>query len=494
MTQLKHSRSAVLPPELSWLIEKNADGILVIDHDGVVRFANSAAEKILGRSRDALVDTPVGIPIVLGQPSEITILRPGLGAIEVEIRVAETSWGGAPALLVSTRDVTARRTVEQELRQTQTLEAIGQLTAAVAHDFNNILTSIMGNLELALSSAADEHLARQLNNAVRASERATQLIDQLLAFARKQDLHIQPTDLNELVGAVEEIFARILPPALQVSRSLDDSLWMAAADPSRIEASLLNLMINARDAMPNGGALAIATRNVGTDDADRPADLPPGRFVALSVSDSGTGMSDRVKAKAFEPFFTTKEVGKGAGLGLSTVYRVLRQLGGLVTIDSALGEGTRVTLYLPRAEEFATPEAARRILVVDDDNGVREVMRLALESQGYAIVDVENGYLALDLLRSGENFGMLITDMAMPGLRGSELVAETRRLQPDLPILIITGYDPGEIGADQPLLRKPFRAAELVARIADCLGQPPPPASAMRHLASQRVGVATDSY
>ena len=489
-------------PEFRWLVERNADGILVVDGDGLVRFANPAAEQIFGRSRSALIGAPIGIPITAGDAAEITILRPGQPSIEAEIRVVETSWEGAPALLASVRDVTERHAYEQQLRQTQKLEAIGQLTAGVAHDFNNILTSIMGNLEIASRLTEDARMARLLGSAVRSSERAAQLIVHLLAFARKQDLAVQPVDLNPLVGIVEEIFGRTLPAEIELKRRLASDLWRAAADPTQVEVALLNLMINARDAMPNGGRLEIMTRNVPADAPDRPSGLATGNFVALSVVDTGTGMSDAVKARAFEPFFTTKEIGKGSGLGLSTIYGLMRQLGGMVTIDTALGRGTAITLYMPRDEQVEnaaqTPllqpissSSVRRILVVDDDAAVREVVRAALESQGYAIVEAEHGHMAAELLKRGEAVSMMVTDLAMPGMRGTELANEARRLRPDMPVLFMTGFEPpGDMDGGEALLRKPFRTSDLVTRIADCLGQPRPSEQMVRQLRSQHVGLA----
>jgi signal transduction histidine kinase/CheY-like chemotaxis protein len=392
--------------------------------------------------------------------------------------------------------IRAREQAESQLLQSQKLEAIGQLTGGVAHDFNNLLTSVLGNLDLAENRVGDEAVRLLLRNAVRSAERGAELTAQLLAFARKQDLRPRPVDLNELVTGAEHILNRTLDPAVRIVRSLDPDLWPAVADPTQLELVVLNLAINARDAMRDGGGiLSIGTRNVPADaPGARPDDLAAGvDFVALAVGDTGTGMTEEVRAKCLEPFFTTKPVGSGSGLGLSMVYGVAKQLGGTIQIDSTWQRGTVVTVYLPRAEHDAPAvrqadpaplDAAAhvgslrnsgRILLVDDEADVREVAGTMLREHGYEVIEAEDGGAALAVLDRDVPVDLLVTDFAMPGLRGSALAVEAERRRPGLPILIITGYggdlampDSG-FGPRCPILRKPFKPADLVVKVRQCL-------------------------
>ena len=399
--------------------------------------------------------------------------------------------------------IRAREQAESQLLQSQKLEAIGQLTGGVAHDFNNLLTSVLGNLDLAENRVGDEAVRLLLRNAVRSAERGAELTAQLLAFARKQDLRPRPVDLNELVTGAEHILNRTLDPAVRIVRSLDPDLWPAVADPTQLELVVLNLAINARDAMRDGGGiLSIGTRNVPADaPGARPDDLAAGvDFVALAVGDTGTGMTEEIRAKCLEPFFTTKPVGSGSGLGLSMVYGVAKQLGGTIQIDSTWQRGTVVTVYLPRAEHDAPAvrqadpaplDAAAahagslrnsgRILLVDDEADVREVAGTMLREHGYEVIEAEDGGAALAVLDREGPVDLLVTDFAMPGLRGSALAVEAERRRPGLPVLIITGYGgdlamPGSgPGPRCPILRKPFKPADLVVKVRQCLDAAEPP-------------------
>ncbi|HLZ65904.1 MAG TPA: response regulator, partial [Aliidongia sp.] len=394
----------------------------------------------------------------------------------LETRVSERTAELAEANRLLSSEIVERREAEAKLEQVQRIEAIGQLTSGVAHDFNNLLTAILGNLELAQMRLGNHPSARSLETAARAAERGATLVSQLLAFARKQRLEPKPVDINRLVDGLSDLLARTIGPTITVNRGLLVDLWPALVDPSQIELVLLNLSINARDAMLAGGSLSIETRNLahrGGGDAD----LKPGDYVVLSVSDTGCGMSDDVRARAFEPFFTTKEVGKGSGLGLSMVYGVARQSGGGVEIDSVLGIGTTIRVYLPRAEAYpesmvvepAAPDqnelAGVRLLLVDDDPAVREVTGLMLRELGCVVTEAGSGSEALLFLEQGLEIDIVAADVAMPGMNGPELVRQIRKRLPTIAVLLITGYADPSLAEDAEgalvTLRKPFRQADL---------------------------------
>jgi signal transduction histidine kinase len=390
------------------------------------------------------------------------------------------------------QEMDERTRIEAQLVQAQKMEAVGQLTGGTAHDFNNLLTSVLGSLELALLRITDDSVRKLILNAMRSADRGARLTAQLLAFSRQQDLRVRSLDLNQLIAEAEDLLARAIDPRIRIVRVCEPQIWPAIGDPTQLELALLNLTINARDAMPVGGLLRIETRNVPPDAPGRPADLAElGECVALAVSDNGTGMSEDVRARVFEPFFTTKDVGRGSGLGLSMVYGVAKQLGGTVTVDSAPGLGTCVTIYLPRATESqvaamprrtdsgpAGPSATdsgagrgRRVLLVDDDVDVREVTAETLRGLGYDVVETDGARAALAEIDRGVAIDLLMTDLAMPQMRGSDLALEARQRRPGLPVLVITGYGESvDAGAGMMILRKPFRGAQLAAKIAECLG------------------------
>jgi signal transduction histidine kinase len=310
---------------------------------------------------------------------------------------------GRPIRLAGTvRDVTERRQVEESLRQTQKLEVIGQLTGGVAHDFNNLLTAVLGNIELASLRTQDKNVLSILKSAGNAAERGAKLTGQLLAFARKQHLAPRVVSLNELVSGMGDLLLQTIGASIRVETVLEKDLWPVMIDPTQLELVILNMAINSRDAMPNGGRLTVATRNMGISDRHRPAGLVPREYVAISVSDTGSGMTQEVTAKAFEPFFTTKPVGQGTGLGLSQVLGFAQQSDGEVRLDSRLGVGTTVTIFLPRSRDTLprvvdeggpvphTGKAAT-ILVVDDDTAVRELTVNALEALGYRVIEANSG-------------------------------------------------------------------------------------------------------
>jgi PAS domain S-box-containing protein len=400
---------------------------------------------------------------------------------ELEQLVVERTRNLADANDRLTTEIAERERTEAALLQAQKLEAVGQLTSGVAHDFNNLLTGVLGNLELLERRLKSEDSLRRLRGARLAAERGARLTHQLLAFSRKQRLAPTPLDLNRLVSEASDMLFRTIGATVRIETVLTDGLWPALVDPTQIELVLLNLAINARDAMPEGGRLTIRTANVSRGDA--PHDLAPGDYVLISVSDTGEGMSEEVLRRAIEPFFTTKGPGKGSGLGLSMVHGVATQSGGGLIIDSRLGRGTAVNVYLPRARRVSAAAREREarsiavheratIIVVDDDPDVREVAVSSLESLGYHMLAAENGPAALDLLARSGPVDLLIVDMAMPGMNGVELIRRARERYGDLRAMLVTGY--ADIAAFAPadgdlVLQKPYRLDWLAENVAEAL-------------------------
>jgi len=406
-------------------------------------------------------------------------------AARLEALVAERTRDLEEANRRLRTEIGQREQVEATLRQAQKIEAIGQLTGGIAHDFNNLLTAVLGNLELAILQVTNETARRLLSTAERAARRGAELTRQLLAFARKQHLKIEVVDLNTLVSNMGDLLFRSMGGTVRIETVLQKDLWPAMVDASQIELVILNLAVNGRDAMPEGGRLTIATANMDAHDTTRPTELSAADYVAVSVSDTGTGIAPELLSKVFDPFFTTKDIGKGTGLGLSQVYGVARQSGGTVRIDTQLGRGTKVTVYLPRGVGATTapPEKAisvvqanrrhQTILVVDDDADVRTVTVSSLESLGYAVSVAESGRAALELLERGARFDLMLIDYAMPDLNGVATLRRVRAKRASLPVVIMTGYAATaaieEAVGRAGILQKPFKLEELAAKIDGAL-------------------------
>jgi signal transduction histidine kinase/CheY-like chemotaxis protein len=394
---------------------------------------------------------------------------------------------GGTLVLLMLRDMAERRRAEETLRQSQKMEAVGQLTGGIAHDFNNLLTAVIGNLDLIRNRVKDnERLSRLADNALEASRRGAKLASQLLAFSRSQRMAVTPVDLQQLFSGISGLLAQSVGPAIQVRMELDPDARRVMSDSNQLELALLNLAVNARDAMPAGGKLIISARRANVVDRH----LPKGDYVQLSVTDTGVGMTEEVRARAIDPFFTTKPVGQGTGLGLSQVYAVARESGGSLHIDSEIHQGTTVCLVLPLAPPdavvpTATPAAPELVeaepepsgnsavvLVVDDDRLVRRFMSESLRSLGYEVRDTDNGVDAL-LLLDARRVDLLLADFAMPGMNGAELAKAAQIKQPGLPVLIVSGYaDSAAVEAalgTARQLRKPFDMAELGAAVAELL-------------------------
>ena len=387
----------------------------------------------------------------------------------------------------------ALEAAEAALRQSQKMEALGQLTGGLAHDFNNLLTGITGSLELLQIRVAEgriRDLDRYLIAAQGAAKRAAALTHRLLAFARRQTLDPKPTDINRLIADMEEMIRRTIGPHIVLEVDSASALWSAMIDAQQLENALLNLCINARDAMPEGGRVTIATANRLFDEADaRVIDLPAGAYLVLSVSDTGTGMSDEVVKRAFDPFFTTKPLGAGTGLGLSMVYGFARQSGGQVRIDSEVGRGTTMSLFLPRHAGNAEPvfEAAwsppatgndldETVLIVDDEPTVRLLIAEVLDDMGYQSIEAHDGSSGLKVLQSGMRIDLLITDVGLPGgLNGRQVADAARLLHPGLKVLFITGYaEHAVVGGEglepgMAVLTKPFSLDTLSKQVGTML-------------------------
>ena len=408
--------------------------------------------------------------------------------IDIENRAFAIQWGDRLAVCSMLTDVTRQRKTEAQLRQSQRLEAVGQMTGGIAHDFNNLLTIIIGNTEL-IEEAGDPHLRGLAEMARTAAERGAELTGRLLAFSRQQPLDPKAIDINLLISRMGGLIRRAIGGQLEIKTVLPASLWNVFVDPSQLENALLNLAINARDAMPDGGRLTIETGNIRMDDAavaDR-GGLAPGDYLLVTVSDTGTGMDKDTLARAFEPFFTTKEVGKGSGLGLSMVYGFVAQSRGHVRIHSEPGRGTTVRIYLPRAadgvapakpeiRDGSLPRGSGKILLVEDDAMVREMVVVQLRALGYRVVSAVSGSQALEVLRREGGFDLLFTDVVMPGgLNGRQLADEARKLIPGLRVIFSSGYADGAVdhhGRLDPgvhLLNKPYRRKDLAMKVREAL-------------------------
>jgi PAS domain S-box-containing protein len=388
-------------------------------------------------------------------------------------------------------EIAEREKAEAALRQSQKMDAVGQLTGGVAHDFNNLLTVVTGNLDmLERWTGADGAARHHVEAAQRAAWQGARLAQQLLAFARRQDLRPEIVHLGHAMTEYESLLRRAVGEAIEVTIACDPDLWLCRVDPAQFENSILNLIFNARDAMPAGGRLAISLQNAILGGSDAPPSAAPGDYVLLSVADSGVGIPPERLDRVFEPFYTTKEVGRGTGLGLSQVYGFVEQSGGHVRIDSAVGAGTTVMIYLPKAEGMAlgrkTPDrpgeelakGCETVLLVEDDQGVLEIVTAWMEELGYRVLTAQNGREALSVLKRGEPIDLLFTDLVMPhGISGGELARRARQIRPELKILLGSGYSArislDAAAASLPILGKPYRQVELAAKLRAVLAGVP---------------------
>jgi PAS domain S-box-containing protein len=490
------------------LVELSPDGILV-HRDGVIQFANAAAVRILGAHtpRD-LVHRPILdiVPPELHEATAARVTRIHAGqeptrlveqnlrrldgtSMHVETVAMRFQSEGRPTVLSIIRDVTSRKRLEDQLRQSQKMEAVGQLAGGVAHDFNNLLTVIITYAELLLADRnEDKELSHDLHEILGAAERAAGLTRQLLAFSRRQLLQPKIVDLSQLTRDLQKMLGRLLPENIELVTNLATPLGCVSADAGQIEQVILNLVVNARDAMPDGGRIVIETADVELD-GDSPL-LPPasngGAFVVLSVTDTGHGMDEETRLKIFDPFFTTKEPGKGTGLGLSTVYGIVKQSGGSINTYSEPGIGTAFRIYLPRVFEQPPVQAPRgnpleisgseTILLVEDDVRVRAAAERVLRGRGYTVITATDGADALEVAsRHAGDIDLVITDLVMPAMGGRELAQKLAAVRPNAKVLFMSGYtedaasrsslmDPGAV-----FLSKPFTPDTLSTKVRETL-------------------------
>jgi signal transduction histidine kinase len=487
---------------ITMIFESTTDSVLIIDRDWRVSYLNGAARLRLAQDRNILGMTlteafPAAADLeVFKQIREATLeQRPTFAEIlcpRTNLWYAINAFPSSQGLAVFLRDITehkhaleARRLMEEQLHQSQKMESVGQLTGGVAHDFNNLLTVISSNLELIESAADSDEVRRGAAAARRAADRGAKLTAQLLAFSRRQALKPKLINANQLIIEFEGLIRQAVGDGCEVRLRMDEELWRCHVDPSLLETALLNLALNARDAMADSGILQIETQNIAEVD-ESVTGCPPGSYVRLSVTDNGSGMSPEVRDRVFEPFFTTKEVGKGTGLGLSMVYGFVRQSGGHIAIESAPGAGTTVALYLPASAREVDaaqstiapqtlPTGSERVLVVDDNEDLLNVTSAMLSTFGYQVSCAHNGTEALRTLQSDQPFELLFSDIVMPnGMNGIELAREAKRLRKDIKILLTSGYAEGVLERNKAvgefsIIDKPFSLADLAQRIRSTL-------------------------
>jgi PAS domain S-box-containing protein len=490
------------------------DAMLVVDEVGDIVLASERVEPLFGYAPAEIIGRPfeilvpgrlrtgdaahvrdlMRVPRVRDSSLEQYVLRKDGTEVLTEMSVSPHQTPAGLVVIVAIRDITLRKRMEAALQQSQKMEAVGQLTSGVAHDFNNILGGIIGNLDLLSELIADDpKAARYAEQSLAAALSGAALVKRMLAFSRRQPLRLEPLDLRETIASVTPLIRRTVSEQISIVDNLADGLWLAMADPSQIENAVLNLAINARDAMPEGGVLSIECRNMTVEEDVAPAygqDFRAGDYVVVSVTDTGHGMTPDVAARAFDPFFTTKEHGVGTGLGLSMVLGTMSQSGGTARIYSELGHGTTVRLYLPRTTDAQKPETGRgidtnapsrgdeRVLVVEDDERIRSVSCAMLTDLGYCVESVESADEALARITGGDRFDLVFSDVVMPGAHtGLTLARELRALDPSLKIVLTSGYtsptkfqeEIGQLGIE--LISKPFRKVELAALIRRVLDE-----------------------
>jgi PAS domain S-box-containing protein len=494
------------------LLEAAPDAMVVVNQIGEIVLLNAQAEKKFGYRRDELLGQEVtniipegfaerlvtdstrtaaeALAQHIGTGIELMGRRRDGTEFPIELMLSPLESAGEILITAAIRDISVRKAAEkhlaqteEKLRQAQRMEAVGQLTGGIAHDFNNLLSVILGNVQLAKETPGlDTEMLSLLEDAQRAAQRGSELTRRLLAFSRRQTLLPERIDINGLVAEVVKLLQRTLGEAITIATKRESKPLFAVVDPGQLENALLNLGFNARDAMPDGGALSVAASRVvlTKDNIESDEEFVPGPYVTIVVSDNGTGMTAGVRARAIEPFFTTKNVGKGSGLGLSMVYGFVRQSGGHLTIHSEIGVGTTIRLYFPvpvddRSIEIPTlvhgPEITGRnqgVLVVEDNEGVRKVLVAMLKKMGFSVVHVPDGHAALKELDQDRNFDLMITDIVMPnGMSGIELANNVREKRARLPVVFISGYSEDSdalaeiVRAGGTFLGKPFSLGQL---------------------------------
>jgi len=496
------------------IFERVAVGIALVSIDGQLVESNPALREMLRygaeelRNRvfnefihpeDAVIDVDLDQELIAGKRDHYQIekrfVRKDGGVVWCQLNVSLVRGGQEerPFTICMVEDITERKRLETQFFQSQKMETIGRLAGGIAHDFNNLLTVIKGYTQLSLSHIQEGDPCRENIEEIKAAaERAAELTNQLLTFSRRQILDMKVLDLNTIVRGLEKMTGRIIGEDIEMLTVLDDHLGRVKTDPGQIEQVILNLVVNARDAMPAGGKLAIETANVVLDEtyARTHIGVPPGSYVMLSVSDTGCGMSPEIKELIFEPFFTTKEEGKGTGLGLSTIYGIVKQSGGNIWVYSEPGRGTTFKIYLPRVEEETDalpvqdhtdhlPKGNETVLLVEDDPSLRALAARVLRYQGYKVLEATNGHEAMGIARESiqERIHLLLTDVVMPHMGGRELVKRMKTLQSEIRVLFISGYTDHTIiyhaglKPGTPFLQKPFSPTALAQKVREVLDQ-----------------------
>jgi two-component system cell cycle sensor histidine kinase/response regulator CckA len=513
MARQLRTTTATLRGRQDWfrlLLEHGSDVILTLDKDWRIGFAGPSLPRVLGWDPDQVARRsfadfvhPDDVEAVYASLTA-TVHRSGFGEpIAFRFRHADGNWRsleaignhpqdwpGPEQIILTARDITPRQRLESQLRQAQKMEALGRFAGGVAHDFNNLLTAIQGYASLLLFDLGPDDPRREdLEEIRKASERATALTRQILAFSRRHVAQTEPVNLNELIGDMERLLPRLIGEDVAIATALEPKLGTVEADPRQVEQVIMNLVVNARDAMPQGGRLTIETENeiVEDDDPRASPDLPPGPYIVLSVSDTGSGIDPEIQSKIFDPFFTTKEPGRGTGLGLATVYGIVKQAGGHIELTSAPHQGSTFRIYLPWVRATPSrrisgpvaepwPRGSETILLVEDEESVRVFANKALEKQGYSVLEARHGRDAL--IRLAEHEGpvhLVITDIVMPEMGGNELARQLAAEHPGLPVLFMSGYTDGEIaerglGPDGAFLQKPFTSDVLARKVREVLG------------------------
>ena len=516
LTELKRAEFALHEREarLRSILETAPEAIITISDHGIVESFSASAEKlfgyeqseVIGRNISMLMPSPyqeehdgyleryrrTGERRIIGLGRIVDGLRKDGTIFPMELAVGEVAVGPERMFTGFIRDLTARHRMEQELRQSQKMEAVGQLTGGVAHDFNNLLTVIMGNLEMLQGRIGPDQgkLSVWMNEAYEAAESGAQLTARLLAFGRRQPLNPHVTDLAELVKRSAELLARTLGETIEIRTVIDPQPCRALVDPSQLQNALLNVAINARDAMPGGGRLTIelASARIDAHYAGMQSELPAGPYAVIAITDTGVGMSPEVRDRVFEPFFTTKPIGAGTGLGLSMVYGFVKQTGGHVQIYSEPGRGTTVRMYLPQVQEDGRTDSldespaaesylgrGETVLVVEDDARVRRVTAERLLQLGYKVIEAVDGPSALTILNSDGNINLLLSDMVMPGgMNGADLADAAREARPTIRVLLTSGYAEPDMVSRGVLerarwLRKPHSALDLARTVREVI-------------------------
>jgi PAS domain S-box-containing protein len=499
---------------LTAVVETAVDGFILIDARGRILLFNPACERLFGYRADEVFHENVkmlmpptysahhdeyirnflqtGERKIIGIGREVIGLRKDGSTFPMELSVGEAKQDGESIFVGIIHDVTGRKHTEEQLRQAQKMEMVGQLSGGIAHDFNNLLTVIVGNAEhLGEQLRSRQDLQRISNDICEAGERGAELTQRLLAFSRRQLLHPREVDCHELLDSMRKLLRRTMRENIEISIAPSSERILAFADRAQLESSVLNLALNAQDAMPNGGHLTLSTSVASLDDEyqGQHPEIAPGEYAMIAVTDDGVGMTAEIAARAFEPFYTTKEVGKGSGLGLSMVYGFAKQSNGHVSIYSEVGLGTTVRIYLPHvagkgqkpadqtpANEVSIPRGHETILVAEDDPFVRSSVILRIESLGYTVISAINGNDALSKLKANPAIDMLFTDVVMPGgMSGWELADKVREIRPGLPVVFSSGYalemltHQGRAPGKPLILSKPYRKAELAERLREAL-------------------------